>query len=51
MGASTGATGAPALAIGAAWAAGLAAFAATAAVLTARDWGTKPSYEGWHPGS
>ena len=48
-GASTGATGAPALAIGAAWAPGLAAVAAAVADLTARDWGTKPLYEGRHP--
>ena len=50
LGACTGATRAPPLAIGAARAPGLAAVAATAADLTARDWGTKPSYEGWHSG-
>ena len=37
--------GAPALAIGADWAAGLATFAATEAALTLRELGIKPSYE------
>ena len=39
-------TGAPALAIGADWAAGLATFAATEAAFTVREWGVKPSNEG-----
>ena len=39
-------TGAPALAIGGDWAAGLATFAATEAAFTVREWGIKPSYEG-----
>ena len=43
MGASMGA---PALAIGADWAAGLATFTATEAAFTLRELGIKPSYEG-----
>ena len=49
LGASTGAIGAPALAIGAAWARGLAAVAATTADLTARDCGDQALVRGLAP--
>ena len=38
--------GAPTLAVGADWAAGLATFAATEAAFAVRDLGRSPSYEG-----
>ena len=39
-------SGAPALAVGADWAAGLATFAAPAAAFAVREPGMRPSYEG-----
>ena len=43
--------GAPTLAVGANWAAGLATFAATEAYFAVRELGMRPSYEALHPGS
>ena len=44
-------SGAPALAVGADWATGLATFVATEAAFTMREPGMRPSYEGSHPGA
>ena len=38
--------GAPTLAVGANWAAGLATFAATEAAFALREFGIRPSYDG-----
>ena len=43
--------GAPTLAVGADWAAGLATFAATEAAFALQEFGMRPSYEESHPGS